>query len=1243
MGKIDFPVVGIGASAGGLKVLQDFFDHMEGHSDMAFVVITHLAPEKTSAMDELLAQHTSMEVEQIKGKTEIKPNHIYIIPPNKQLFLEGNELLLAEKEKGLQTVIDVFFRSLAKECEKLAIGIILSGTGSDGTLGLKAVKEYGGVTMVQDPDEATYNGMPRSAIDTDLVDFIMPVEELAQKVLDHKELLGKVSVPLQEEELSEEDNAALQKIFSFLVSQKGHDFKHYKRSSVLRRLQRRLFITNTKSIHEYFNYLEDNPTEITELFKDLLISVTNFFRDPEAFEVLEKEVIPKLFEDKNREDPIRIWVTGCATGEEVYSLAILLHEYVANLNYMPKIKVFGTDISEEALRVARRGVYPETIATDVSKQRLQRYFHKEDSGYRVCQEIREKVLVSNHDILSDPPFLNQDLITCRNLLIYFNQDLHNEVLKILHYALQPEAYLFLGMADSTIGATDLFAPVDKSKAIYKARKVPASQRNIPRFPLLPTMHRSPSSRKNKSTDESDFTFDKMHYSLLAEQYAPASVIIDENNQVMHSSKGVQNYLSYTEGEPTRDLLKMVSSDIQRTLRSIIFRFNKLEKPRTVSKKVSLQQDDERMLQVSIKPVDVAGFPQGFRQVAFEEIEEEGEPTSPKKLDQNREAEESELVNQLEDELEQAKEELQQTIEEYETSTEELMASNEELQSMNEELQTTTEELETSKEEFQSVNEELRTVNQELENKIDELKQLNDDLKNLMEATEVGILFLDKKINIRLFTSSVTDIFRLIDSDVGRPLSDVTHKLQYDGLISDTQQMLEEETPIYKQVKTQDDSWYIMQIKPYKTTEYNVEGAVITFVDITRLKHAEKEITSRARNDEALAKLGRFTLKCTEIQPILDKTVTMLSDRLDVDFSALMKVDNKKEKLLPKAVTGWPKEMGKEGAVALEIIPNSDVEFALTSETPVIIEDFEQDDRFDASEWISDGGIVSGINVTVKGSRQRYGLLGVYTSNERHFTDHEVNFVQNTANMVGEAFGRIQTELELKEAYKKLEAKVETEQELQKEILEVEKEERWRLGQYLHDGTAQNLLAIKMLLDIIDPKLQQLDEETRKELEKVKRLVIKSETNIRDLSHFILPIESEGKVSEAFQKLVKQVNELYDVKCSFDVDRGLDKIEDPATVSSLYYITQEAVRNAINHGRADQVNINLSTESNVIHLIIYDNGVGYDQATAGDGRGLNIMRHRADLLGGSLEVKEDPDKGGTTLMCTVPLERISNEQ
>jgi two-component system CheB/CheR fusion protein len=1241
MEPIDFPVVGIGASAGGIKALKEFFDNIDENCDMAFVVITHLAPEKDSTLDELLAHHTSMKVQQVTGKTEIKPGHIYVIPPNKQLSTEGNVLQLAEK-KTHQAVIDVFMRSMAEECEKLSIGIILSGTGSDGTLGLKAVKEFGGVTMVQDPEEAKYDGMPQSAINTDLVDFILPVKELAKKVMNHREILGKVKLPLQDEKLSPEERSALQDLFSLLASNKGHDFKHYKRSSVLRRLQRRMYVTAKKSIQDYYAYVEDHPDEITELFKDLLISVTNFFRDPEAFASLKEKVIPKLFKGKSPEDPIRVWVTGCASGEEVYSLAILLHEHAATLNYMPQIKVFGTDISDEALRVARRAIYPKTIRTDVSDKRLQRYFHKENGGYRVCKEIRERVLISNHDILSDPPFLNQDLISCRNLLIYFNKNLQEEVLKIMHYALRPEGFLFLGLADSTIGATNLFSPVRKSAAIYKARQVPKTQKAIPRFPLLPNLHRSRSIDTSQVTRDDEFTFDKVHYSLLAGQYAPPSVIVDENNQVMHSSKGVDNYLSYAEGEPTRDLLKMVAPQVYRLLRNVIFRYNQLDEPKALSKEKKIEKDDgdkAYILKLGIQPIDVSGFPEGFRQITFEKIDQFDQNKSRGKASESTNAEESEIVDQLENELKQTKEQLQQTIEEYETSNEELMASNEELQSMNEELQTTTEELETSKEELQSVNEELRTVNQELENKIDELKDVNDDLKNLMEATEIGIIFLDTDLNLKLFTNNATEIFHLIDSDIGRRIDHVTNELEYDNLVGDIKQMLDTSKPMQQQVVTKQGDWYIMQMKPYQTTEYNADGAVVTFVDITDLKEAEEQLTYRAKNDEALADLGKYILKSTSIPSMMERTVAMLVEQLNVDSAVMYSYSDPElaRKLELQALSGNGNFTDNEFD-SIELGSNTELDFTLDAHSPVIIDNTDQEDRFLHSPLLTNQRATSAVNVEVSGSQRKVGFLGVYNIEQRTFDEYEINFIQSVANMVGEACERMRTSHELEKAYEELEEKIKFEKQLQRDILEVEEKERWRLGQYLHDETAQNILGVKMLLEILEPQIECSNEKAKQELKKIKQLIVRSEENIRELSHFVLPIEGDQKVPAQFKQLVNQTKELYNIECELLAeDEVLNSITDPTAASSLYYIIQEAIRNAIHHGKADNIEVSLVKEGEVLDLTVQDNGRGYENTEDTGGRGLNIMHHRAKLLGGSIKI-ETVDTG-TVISCSIPMEKV----
>jgi len=1242
MGTINFPVVGIGASAGGITVLQDFFDHIDGGHDMAFVVVTHLAPEKKSTLDELLAKHSSMPVQQVTKRTEIEPGHIYVIPPSKQLSMEGNTLLVAEKEQDHQAVIDVFLRSMAKECGKLGIGIILSGTGSDGTLGLKAVKEFGGVTMVQDPEEAKYNGMPRSAIETDLVDFVLPTDGLAKKVMDHRELLSKVQVPLQQEELSSDESSALHNIFELLASKKGHDFKHYKRSSVLRRLQRRMYVTASKTIQDYSAYVSEHPDEVNELFKDLLICVTNFFRDPEAFELLKQKVIPKLFEGKNPEDPIRVWITGCASGEEVYSLAILLHEYAAQLDYRPQIKVFGTDISDEALRIARRAIYPQTIRTDVSDERLKRYFYKTEGGYRLCQEIREKVLISNHDILSDPPFLNQDLISCRNLLIYFNQDLQQEVLKIMHYALRPEGFLFLGLSDSTIGATDLFASISKRNAIFRARQVPKSRKEIPQFPLLSNLHRSRSSGRSLPTSNTeDFSFDKLHYSLLAKQYAPPSVIIDENNQVMHTSKGIDRYLSYAEGEPTRDLLKMVSPPIHRSLRNVIFQYNQLDTPQLVSKKKRIEgSDSSSVIKLSIQPVEVAGFPQGFRQVTFEELEKSEQKTSYKKATDSADLEESELVEQLESELKQTKEQLQQTIEEYETSNEELMASNEELQSMNEELQTTTEELETSKEELQSVNEELRTVNQELENKLDDLKEANDDLKNLMEATEICIIFLDTDLKLRLYTSNATDIFHLIDSDIGRPISDVTHELEYENFIPDIEKMLATAVPTQQQVKTAEGEWYFMQIKSYQTTEYDLQGAVITFVNITNLKQAEEELTYRAKNDEALARLGKYIVGSSDMESVMKRTVAMLLEELGVDSACIYKFQEGNERSQKLKLKIGDGNFPTHKVETLDLERNTELDYALNADSPVVIENLTEEDRFQRSPLLTEQAVVSAVNVRMRGSQFEIGFLAVYSFERRSFADHEINFIQNTANMLGEACERMQTNVDLKQAYNDLAKKIRAEKKLQQDILEVEEKERWRLGQYLHDETAQNILGVKMLLEIITPQIEAADEQTKQELEKIKQLIVQSEKNIRELSHFVLPIVGDQKVSKQFEELIDQTKGLYNIECELLAEADiLETIGDPAAASSLYYIIQEAIRNAIHHGNADEIEVSLSQKEDMLCLIIRDNGVGYDNTTVSDGRGVNIMHHRAKLLDGSVTI--ETLESGTSITCLIPMEKVRN--
>lgn len=1235
MSEINFPVVGIGASAGGLKALQEFFDHLPGDTGMAFVVIVHLAPDKSSALDSLLASHTTMKVQQVTGNIQIEPNHIYVISPNKQLRVHENQLLLEEKEKGGQAVVDLFFRSLAEECEKKAIGIVLSGTGTDGTLGLKAIKEYGGIMMAQAPSDASYTGMPISAIDTNLVDFVLPAKELAQKVVEYKEILGKVKLPLHEEKLAKKEAKALHEIFALLSSTKNQDFSQYKRSSVLRRLQRRLYICNCKNISEYRTYVDENPDELNLLFDDLLISVTRFFRDAVAYKKLEKEVIPKLFEDKKPDEPIRIWVVGSATGEEVYSLAILLYEYASGLDYMPQLKIFGTDISDEALSIARKGIYPEAISADISEKRLQRYFHKEEGTYRISKEIRNLVLISKHNILTDPPFVNQDLISCRNLLIYFDKKLQNETLKILHHSLNEDGYLFLGASDSTIAAADYFKPVDKSNGIYKSRLLPESKKEIP-LPLMRKMSKLNVDWPSSGISKKNLSLEKIHFSLLAAQYAPPSVIVDDNNQVLHSSSGIDRYLHYTGGEPSRNLLNMVSSQLRRPLQNIIFQFNKLNDPKPVSKKVKVEHQGHLLsIDLQIRPVELKGLPGGFRQIVFEEIEQ---PSSMHGSEQFRELhkyDESELVQQLEKELEQTREQLRQIIEEYEASNEELMASNEELQSINEELQSTTEELETSKEELQSVNEELKIVNEERELKIEELQSANDDLKNLMDATEIGIIFLNLDLEIKRYTSSTNELFNVIESDLGRSLSHITHQIRDVDLVQEVKDMLKSMKPVKKIVQSTDNRWFIVRIKPYKTTEYKVEGAVLTLMDITDLKHAEELIRKRAENEESLVKLGIKYLQYNDPQKVLKQAANMLKERLNFSHLALLTFNTEQEKLHLQSGYGWPKD--QIGTTRIDIGDNSVFDYAINTEKPVVVTDFDDDGRFKKTAWLNKQKIKSGITVLISGSKTNFGILGVYTEEQRSYAKHEVNFLKNTAFRIGEALERIQTEEKLAEINKQLQDKIEIQKQLQQDVLREDKKERWGIGQFLHDEISQNLLAIKLLLE--SKSLQKkLDENTQKRIEEIKELILESLKNTRELSHFVLPLGGKiGSVKDALNLLVKNTENLYNVECNISSDDDAGAVLNNSISSSVYYIAQEAITNAVKHGKAKKIDIHLSKDDNTLIMIIEDDGIGYNPETDEDGQGINIMKYRAELLGGKAELTRASKDGGTVVKCVLPIE------
>ena len=831
-----FPLVAVGASAGGLAALRRLFTHVPANSGHAFVIVMHLSPEHESHLTELLQPSIKMPVRQIAGTTKLEPDHVYVIPPNANLDTIDTHLRLSELEprRNERAPIDHFFRTLAATHGRNAIGIVLSGTGTDGTLGLRAIKEAGGLTIAQDPAEAEYDGMPRSAIANAPVDLVLPVATIPEAFMHYSRTTPRLELPAPGTEESETATRQfLHRVFGHVRARTGRDFSQYKRSTMLRRISRRMQFNQIQEPNDYLELLRARPDEIHALADDLLITVTNFFRDPQVFDALAAHVIPALFAAKQPTDTVRTWTVGCATGEEAYSVAMLLIEEAERHATPPAIQVFATDLHPHSLVKAREGFYAGHIEADVRPDRLQRFFEAEDGGYRIRKEVREAVIFAPHNILSDPPFSRVDLITCRNLLIYLNRDLHQQVAELFHYALRPDGVLVLGTSEN-IDAAELFRIEDKTNGLYRKRNIPGPEPRLPVFPL--TQGRVVGERPQTTTVKEPIVYSTLHQRML-EEHGPATVLVSPDDNVVHSSGKAGRYLVLPGGPPTTNVYKLARDGLRSELRSAIAearRDRKAVRPKPVP------------VQVDRTPVTIALEAQpgdddeGYVLVIFTELAAR-EPASGQAAglgDSNAvEPTPAELVR-IETERRQLEQRLQHVLEDHETSQEELRASNEELQSANEELRSTLEELETSKEELQSINEELQSLNQESRNRMEELDQLSADLQNLLVATDIATLFLDRDLHIVRFTPRVEELFSIRASDKGRPLSDLTTRLGYPTLATDARKVLDRLTPIEREVQDLHGHWYLARVLPYRSHVDRIAGVVVTFVDITRLKQAE---------------------------------------------------------------------------------------------------------------------------------------------------------------------------------------------------------------------------------------------------------------------------------------------------------------------------------------------------------------------------------------------------------------------
>ena len=880
--SLSFPVVGIGASAGGLAAFEAFFSGMPADvdPDMAFVLVQHLAPDHKSILTELIRRYTRMQVFEVEDGMAVKPNCAYIIPPNRDMaFLNGRlQLLEPAAPRGQRLPIDFFFRSLAQDQHERAICIVLSGTGSDGTLGVRAIKGEGGMVMAQKPDSTEYDGMPRSAIGTGMVDYELSPGEMPARLIEYAaRAFGKSLIDSSVPELKTEN--ALRKIFVLLRAQTGHDFSQYKPNTILRRIDRRLALHQIETIDEYVKYLQQTPAEVEALFRDMLIGVTNFFRDIEAFKSLEEQVIPKLFAGKSADGLIRVWTPGCSTGEEPYSIAILLAEHLEALKQNCKVQIFATDIDSQSVAVARAGLYPSSIAADVSPERLSRFFTAEAGGssYRIHKSIRDMLVFSEQDVIKDPPFSKLDLISCRNLMIYMGGDLQKKLIPLFHYALNPGGMLFLGTSETVGEFSDLFAALDRKAKLYLRKDDFRGAQRMPPGRYLPpvmAMETAFQPAAGKTASPKKLPLRELTEQALLQQVVQAGALVNGNGDILYLHGRTGMYLEPAPGEAgINNILKMAREGLRRELTTAL---HKAEGTKEIVHSSGLRVKTNghfTMVNLTVRPVTARTATMSEAPLFLIILEEAPEPAPQPQ--QTLTAGTSKLTGTAADKriavLKQellAKEEYLQTAnEELETSNEELKSSNEEMQSVNEELQSTNEELETSKEELQSVNEELATVNAELQTKVADLSRANNDMNNLLAGTGIGTVFVDHQLRILRFTPAVTRIINLIMSDLGRPVSHIVSNLTgYNSLVADTKSVLDTLIPKEVDVQTTEGRWFNMHIQPYRTLDNVIEGAVITFFDITEIVHT-REVLQKANELLRLAAISRDSRDAITVQDL----------------------------------------------------------------------------------------------------------------------------------------------------------------------------------------------------------------------------------------------------------------------------------------------------------------------------------------------------------------------------------------
>ena len=1200
------PVVGLGASAGGIQALQVFFSHVPLDSDAAYVVILHLSPDDDSLLAGVLQHSTPLRVTRVEGRTPVEPNRVYVVSPGLCMTIAGGELDVVPLTRVEQrrAPVDLFFRALGDAERARAVCVILSGTGPNGSAGLKRVKEYGGLVVVQEPGEAEHGDMPRNALVTGLVDLVLPVAEMPARIVEfHRRFSDApeatdVGAPAN-------DHEALATVIRILRARTGHDFSNYKEATIARRIARRMHVCEVPTLEAYGRLLRDQPGECKALVRELLISVTSFFRDPKPFEVLAKRVLPRVFENKGPQDHVRAWVAGCATGEEAYSVAMLLSEAASLMSDPPPLQVFATDVDEEAIITARDGYYSVAELTDVPEERLQVFFQRQGEGYRVRRDLREIVLFAHHNLLRDPPFSHLDLISCRNVLSYLNRAAQERTLETFHFALRPGGFLMLGTSETADTATDLFHPFDKGAHIVQSRTatspvtlptVPAAVRAAPRQTVSPL--RLPERVMPV----------ELHQRLL-EQYAPPSILVSEDHSVLHVSEQAGRYLAVPGGEPTRDLFRMLRPELRGEARQAVMQAIRERRSVEVRNLPIRIEDEDRSLTLLVRPALTKEDPaRGFVLLLFDHTVRPSQVAPPVPLTGRPDS----LVRDLEGEVAELKTHLRTTIEQYEMQAEEEKASNEELQAMNEELRSAAEELETSKEELQSVNEELTTVNQELKVKLEELRVSNNNFQNLIHSIDVGTIFLDRSQRIRLSTPAAQRIFNLRRTDTGRPLSDITHQLTYDGLHEDVSRVMDHLATIDRQVQAKDGACYLMRLRPYRTVDERIEGVVITFQDISARVEAERHV----RMSE------------TRLRLLIDS----------VSEYAIFTMDPH------GAIDSWNAGAQRMFGYAADEIVGTSVDRLFTPEDRA--EGVPRSERARAAEH----GVSSDERFHMRKDGSRFFVSGITTRIGQEFgfakiardltqlreAAEKLRLVEEgIENQVLERTGNLESRMREQAA---AQAHIVT---LLRKVVTAQEDERARIARDLHDQLGQDLAALRLALERLGG---QLDTERHPDLLRALDLARQIDRDVDFLAWELRPaVLDDLGLSVALPRFVRQWSEHHGLPAEYRASETPDGLSREAEVT-FYRITQEALTNVLKHAHASRVDVLLEFRDGVVTLVIEDNGVGFDPAdheVRDRGIGLVGMEERARLIGAVLHVESSPGKG-TSVFVRCPVDRCAAE-